>query len=326
MILNGILVRSIIVGAWSFVKSKLPPEGRRKLGTFLGRMAQKPLITSLVRWYDQRSVDAYLISFPKSGRTWLRLMIGRVLEKHLGLTDPKIMERILELETLAPLHPDVPKIRVIHDDEPEWKKPDELVQSKANYKNAKVILLVRDPRDVVVSIYFEHTKRVGHYAHIMQQVDSLKQYAERIKPYEGDLPSFIHESVGSFDTLIRYYNIWEANRYLPKDFLLVRYEDIQTNTKKELKRVLEFLGVKSVRNEVIEEAVNFASFKNMRQMEQNRTFKSDRLTPTDQQYQESYKTRKGKVGGFTEYLNQEDIDYLNSKMEENLSYFYHYKP
>ncbi|NEO10385.1 sulfotransferase domain-containing protein, partial [Moorena sp. SIO3I8] len=41
---------------------------------------------------------------------------------------------------------------------------DELVQSKANYKNAKVILLVRDPRDVVVSIYFEHTKRVGHYA------------------------------------------------------------------------------------------------------------------------------------------------------------------
>ncbi len=90
-------------------------------------------------------------------------MIGRALQQQFQLSHPNINEKTLLLEPLAELHPDVPKIIVTHDNDPHWKKPDELELSKNKYKNTKVIFLARDPRDVVVSAYFEQKKRVSFW-------------------------------------------------------------------------------------------------------------------------------------------------------------------
>lgn len=242
--------------------------------------------------------EVFLISFPKCGRTWLRLMLGRAIASHFELQHPNILPLMLELEPLAHLHPKIPRIRVTHDDKPQWKRPDQIVESKDIYKDAKVILLVREPKDVVVSSYFQKKKRRNAYL--------------------GDLSTYVREEVGSLDSLLKFYNVWAENYHIPQDFLLVRYEDIHINPRKELWKTLLFLGLSQVDNKVINEAVSFANFYNMRQLEEAGSF-SARLRPINPHDQESFKTRKGKVGGFTEYLKQEDIDYINSKVKEVLS-------
>ena len=259
-------------------------------------------IKPLRLWFAEKSCDAFLISFPKCGRTWLRLMIGKAFEEHFNLGNANI----LELHQLAALHPDIPKILVTHDDGPQWKMPDDLVESKKKYKNKKVIFLVRDPRDVLVSSYFQKKKRRNKY--------------------NGELFDYVHEEVGSLESLLRFYNIWARNRDIPKDFLLVRYEDMHEDPKRELRRVLDFLDLKEVSNDVIAEAVRFTSFENMRKMELADKFKSTRLRPLDKEDKESYKTRKGKVGGFIDYLSRENIEYINRKMNEELSSLYKYRP
>lgn len=241
-----------------------------------------------------------LISYPKCGRTWLRLMLGRIFQTHFGLTDANL----LELDELGQLNPNIPKIWVSHDDKPQWKKPEELVTSKEEYKDKKVIFLVRDPRDVVVSNYFQKTKRR--------------------EAYNGSLSEYIYEPLGSFETILKFYNIWAENRTVPQKFLLVRYEDIHNHSQSELGRILEFLGLSGVTEQIIRETIEYASFENMRKMEVENTFDSPRLNPLNPTDPTSYKTREGKVGGFVDHLSREEIEYLNRRMKESLSDFYGY--
>ncbi|NEN88672.1 MAG: sulfotransferase domain-containing protein [Okeania sp. SIO3H1] len=245
--------------------------------------------------------DFFLISFPKCGRTWLRLMLGRVLQTHFKLKNTNL----LELDKLRQLDPDIPKIWVSHDDEPQWKNPEELITSKAEYQEKRVIFLVRDPRDAIVSNYYQKTKR-------------------RLA-YNGSLSEFIREENGRFTTLIRFYNIWAENRNVPQDFLLVRYEEIHRDRQKELRRVLHFLDLPEIADALIAEAGEYASFENMRKMEVENQFKSRRMSAVDPGDINSYKTRRGKVGGFKNELSTADIDDLNRIMQKSLSVFYGYQ-
>lgn len=270
---------------------------------------------ALRRWYAHYHTDVYLISYPKCGRTWLRLMIGRAISRYFRLPSD---EEILFLRTNRRFHPAVPRIRVIHEDRPMLKPPQELNRDKSHFRSKKVIFLVRDPRDVIVSSYFESRNRSRLFAPNPYEKPSL--------PFEGSLHEFIHRSAGGFDTLLTYYNIWAQNRSRPAAFLLVRYEDLKADPHAQLRRVLDFLGLQGIPDEIIEEAIQFASFENMRRMEAEGRFSSPLLQPADKSDQETYKTRKGKIHGFRDYLNHEEIEALNKKMKDQLDPFFGYTP
>ncbi len=51
-----------------------------------------------------------------------------------------------------------------------------------------------------------------------------------------------------------------------------------------------------------------------------------KLRPGDRNDEESFEVRKGKVGGYVEYLSADEIESLDRKMAETLSDFYGYKP
>lgn len=278
------------------------------------RMKIKSLFpAAFLRWYANKNTDVYLISYPKCGRTWLRLMIGRAASTHFNLLDD---EKILFLEWDARRYPTLPRINVFHDDRPMLKTPQELSTNKTHYKNKDVIFLVRDPRDVMVSSFFEKTTRAGLFGD--------NPYENRSSDFQGSLDSFIKQDVGSFDTILTFYNIWAANRNVPKRFLLVRYEDLRANTPDELEKVIFFLGFTSMKRQTINEAVEFSSFDHMRKMEAEGTFATSMLKPADQTNPESFKTRKGKIGGYKEYLNDDQIKYMNEKMRNTLSDFFGY--
>lgn len=267
----------------------------------------------LLRWYSHARIEVYLLSYPKCGRTWLRLMMGKAIALHYALPEE---EDILFLRTNRRVHPDVPVIAVIHDDSPMLKTPSELQVSKERYRNKKVIFLVRDPRDVVVSSFFEVKKRgkiFGDNPHENRQVT-----------FEGELEDFIHHPVGSFDTILKYYQIWANNQHIPDGFLLIRYEDLKSNPSSQLRRVLDFAGLDAISDEEIAEAVSYASFDNMRKMELERQFNSGILNPGDPSDPDSFKTRAGKISGYHDYLTKEQITELDSLVAQNLPTMYGY--
>jgi hypothetical protein len=263
--------------------------------------------------------DVYLVSFPKCGRTWLTLLIGRALQQHFGLT----RANPLKLRKLCDRREDLPKIAPTHDDLPQWKRPDELSEDKSRYLGRKVIFLVRDPRDVLISNYFQKKKRVKPSKRFFFFTKPGREW--RV-PFEGELGDFLHHDVGSFDSILRFFRIWEEQRYVPDGFLLIRYEDLHGDAAAELRRVLDFVGLPGVSDDVVREAVEFASFDNMHRMEQRQQFRQGKLKPADAGDADSYKTRRGKVGGYVDYLSEDQVADLNRRMRETLPPFYRYEP
>jgi len=273
------------------------------IGFRLRTLVRKSLLARWVykrRW--NRSADVMLISFPKAGRTWLRVMLSKSICLHCGIDSEN---RLPDLKELSQTVSTLPRIKPKHDDKPQLKTSGELVNVKTEYAGVKVVLLIRDLRDLAVSTYFQMTRRE--------------------KRFTGSLGEFIRCHRGSVETMIRFYNIW-ADRYQdPLDFLLVRYEDLHADTKGELKRVVEFAGIHNMADSILSDAVDFARFDNLKQIEKKGRITAKRLGWTDKNDPESAKVRKGKIGGYADYLDAADIQWVTERMEQDLSPFFGYR-
>jgi len=252
----------------------------------------------------QRDGAAFLLSYPKAGRTWVRLMLGKVLAEHYDLEAP--FEDVMALDRLHSCRPGVPLILPKHDDYPQLKTPSELVVCKDEYRFSRVILLVRDIRDLAVSAYFQMSKRRGKFG--------------------GTLSDFLHNERGGVSTMIRFHNIWAQQRHQARGFLLVRYEDLHRDAERELRRMVDFLDLGQVSDETLSRAVEFASYQNMRKRETGPASAAgpNRLDGGSLSDPESLKTRKGKVGGFADYMGPEDAAWLTTRLEQELDPMYGY--
>lgn len=268
---------------------------RRLVGRFL-TPDQKGVL--LRRWnalhprtqLEQLRAEVFVLSFPKCGRTWLCVMVGRALQQHYGVEVPSL----LELGDFGDKHRDIPHIFVAHDDDVGFKRPEQLSPTKRRYRRKKVVLLVRDPRDAIVSYYFHQTKRQRFF--------------------QGSLAEFVRQPRGGLETLMRYYRIWNDNRSVPRDFLLVRYEDMKRDPAGELRRVLDFMGLSAITAAEIDDAVAFASFDNMRALEEKDALGSRKLRPGKPGEFTTYKTRKGAVGGFVEHFDGATLAHVDGRM------------
>ncbi len=268
----------------------LTPRGRLKAALESGPLGQRVL----ARYFRPRPWDAFLISYPKCGRTWLRAILGKTLILHFRLRAADA----LDLRKIADLKPGVPRIQVAHSGRPQFKTPSELQIDWQQFEGSRVLLLVRDPRDVVVSNYFQATRRESYFS--------------------GSMAEFIrHERYGA-GTLIRFMNLWLSDGSRSHAFAVLRYEDLQSDTFAATRRVLAFLGLEEVEDAVVKTAVEFAAFDNMRRIERTRGSRSFRLKPGDPNDPESFKVRRGKIGGYADYLSREDIRFLNEKIDSDL--------
>jgi hypothetical protein len=235
----------------------------------------------------------WVLSYPKSGRTWLRVMIGRVFVHHYRLSEDQIFDE----KTMA-LAAGLPPVDFSHDEtsNSEGRHIDNLSPTKESYAGKHVLLLVRDPRDVVVSCFFQATRRKSRY--------------------EGDIHTFIRSETHGIKKIIRYFQIWETNQSVPASFTLLKYEDMHNDSQTSLRSALNFMGAADVPDELIEEAIEFSSFEKMKEMERSNSLKNKKLRPGDKNDPESFKVRKGKIGGYEEYLDDDDIAYCGEALRE----------
>ncbi|WP_018860774.1 sulfotransferase domain-containing protein [Thioalkalivibrio sp. ALJ3] len=237
------------------------------------------------RWRRWRA-DVHIVSYPKCGRTWLVVLLSKALELHYGIR----LRKPLRLRGYCKPWRDIPYILQHHDGGPEFQYPEELDTDKSAYARKKVVFMARDPRDVLVSSYFQKTRRNANY--------------------EGTMDDYVHERRGGIETIVDFYSIWARNRHVPEDFLLLTYEDLHADTAGELRRVLDFMGIHGVSDTVIAQAVEYGRFDNMRQLEASNAMGSSALAARDQDDSDSYKTRKGEVGGYREYLDGKSLQHV----------------
>nr|WP_301289179.1 sulfotransferase domain-containing protein [Natronocella acetinitrilica] len=245
-----------------------------------------------------RNADVHIVSFPKCGRTWLCLMIAKALEYHYGVT----VNRPLKLRRFRQKVPGLPLILQHHDGGPEFQRAEALERDKSLYAGKKVIFLVRDPRDVTVSAYFQKTKRNINF--------------------EGSIEEYVYHPVGSIETNIAFYNIWAENRAVPSEFLLMTYEDLHEDAVRELRRAFELLGVDDISDETLQRAADECSFDNMRKMEATNALGSGRLAPRDAKDETTYKTREGRAGGYVKHLKPKEIAHIDKLIDERLDDLY----
>jgi hypothetical protein len=179
--------------------------------------------------------DVFIVSYPKSGNTWMRFLIGNYLTGNEC--------------SFENCHRITPDIHMNPDRCREIDRP-RFIKSHAPFQPQypKVIYIVRDPRDIAVS-YFRYRQKIGKRSRDASIQDFLDDFFDGVGPY------------GAWDDHIRSW--LNADTRL----LRVRYEDMLDDAASEFRRVLQFIPVE-IDDEALVAAVEASSFSNMRKMEE----------------------------------------------------------
>lgn len=241
-----------------------------------------------------------VVSYPKSGRTWLRVMLGYLYCDALGLPidQTSVFKIFFQLDN-TPL----PRIGFTHAGTGTYKHqiiasvPFTALNNKIPFEFAcnKVIFLVRDPKDILVSLYF-HTV-----------------YRDQI--YAGDISDFVHDERFGIEKILRFYHIWHNFKWVPLDFMVISYEEMHQDVISVLHRIIDFVEFPGITDRQILAAAQFGKFENMQKLERQ----SDSYHPLgteSPENPESFKVRKGKIGGYTEYLDKQDIQSIDDIMHK----------
>jgi hypothetical protein len=261
----------------------LPKGQKKKLERWLrGREEFKKL---------QRA-DWVLMSWGKSGRTWLRVMLSRAYQVKGDLPS----NELLDFDNFRVQNDQLPAVFFTHNNylrnyTGNW-------DSKVHFQGKRIVLLVRDPRDVAVSQFFQWQFRMR----------PNKKFINDYPPHGAEIDTwdFVLDQEAGVPRIVDYFNGWARAIAELGDVLIVRYEDMRTDPVAVLARVLEFTGT-AVTAEQVQEAVDFAAFDNMKKMEQDKFFKGSgaRVKPGDEKNPQSFKVRKAKVGGYRDYFTDE---------------------
>lgn len=236
----------------------------------------------------------YGVSYPKSGRTWLRAMIGRVLCGRTGLSDSRVLDT-RKLTAAAGL-----PILKWHHGGGSLKNPcppHDALTFDRRFEGKAVIFMMRDPRDTLVSSYYQSLKREGSF--------------------EGEIGEFVRSSERGILKWIAYHNLWHASRPKLRAFHLVRYEALHADPCTELRHVLEAMGLSNATHEELAAAVEFARFDNLKRLESSTRVRASALRPADPSDPDSFKVRKGRVGSYRESLREDDVAFIEDALRRN---------
>ena len=197
-----------------------------------------------------RSDDVFLVSYPRSGNTWMRFILGSLI--HNVDVNFDNMERYF---------PDIYRNTC---SQLESLKNPRYLKSHEPYDNRyqKVIYIVRDPRDVAISYFY---------------------WMLKFNKYKGEINGFLDLffdpdgiSYGRWDD---HYKGWIKNaNKVNRGVLFLRYEDLLDNTIDNIKTILNFINI-NIDNDVIHNAVKSSTFSEMKNKEncasaQNPLFKA----------------------------------------------------
>lgn len=237
--------------------SGLTTRANRRLGHFLIR---------------DRADDRYIYSYPRSGSTWLRTILANIIDPATEANP----ERRFAL---------IPGVSVRNARRIGRLESPRLLKSHGRYMGPvpRAVYLVRDGRDVLVSMYHKRITRPGH-ADKIDFADFCRRY------FRGDLGERWDRSVMSW---------LEGGRAAMGDALrVVRFEDLKADLPSHVRELARFLSIEAD-EERIAAALDKASLERLRESERSRV---GELAPDRSVY------RGGKVGQWRDMLTGELLE------------------
>ena len=233
--------------------------------------------------------DIFLISYPKSGNTWVKFLLINVLinnkELKEDLSFKLVDETIPELGRDNLMKPwkfkSLPRFIKSH-----------LAYKKVFFGNNKALLLVRNPKDVMVSYY--------HYVQ--------SNYGRN---FQGDFSEFIRSKKFGIETRILHQISWQT-----KATATIKFEDLKKDNASTLDTALKKLGV-NIDEKTFIKSYEDASFNKMKELEKG--------PKRYNEHKPDYKfVRKGTSNQWRDYFNQNDLDYYNSLLEKYKGLYLNY--
>jgi len=220
--------------------------------------------------------DTFIVSYPRSGNTWTRFLIANLLHPDQAVT-------FTDVERLIPDIYAQPKRLLNRIPRPRFIKSHEYFDTR--YR--KVVYIVRDPRDVVISSYHFYRKQrnvpegypLESFVNDFIEGSAFRNYgswAENVgswvAPWQSRVGSVSRHpgDASPFGSWGENVAGWMAARQGSKDFLLLRYEDMLERPERELAKIATLLGVEATA-ESLAAAVERSSSDRMRLIEQEQT-------------------------------------------------------
>lgn len=192
--------------------------------------------------------DIFLVSFPKSGNTWTRFLLA-------NLRFPNEPATWTNINRLIPDPTGTPKREFDRMPRPRIIKSHECFDPRY----PRVVYIVRDPRDVVVSQYHYHRK--------IRKI-------EDDSPIEKFVTRFLAGETCPHGSWGQNVSTWLYTSEGNSRFLLLRYEDLVADTARELAKVAAFLRL-DVGPQQISQAVERSSADQMRKLEKAQPNKNE---------------------------------------------------
>lgn len=245
-----------------------------------------------------RHADAVLISFPKSGRTFVRAMLSRLFQRRFGINERKL----LDFAMLQAAPPEVPRLLFTHAGD-AMRTADEIAFDPNDYTHCSVVLLARHPADVAVSRY--------HHLKHRSRDRARRRLAEQ------PLDAFVWSEQGGIPAIVRFMNQWAQLARRRNRVGIVRYEDFLDDPRSTLASLSRMIGLE-VSTSDIDDAAEFGSLNSLKQREREGYFQSSRLKAARQGDEASYKVRSGTSGGYRDRLQPENVGRIDAFVAANL--------
>ncbi|HEU4719534.1 MAG TPA: sulfotransferase domain-containing protein [Bacteroidia bacterium] len=261
---------------------------QRIFGTTASEKKTSPLSCSF------REDDVFLVSFPKSGNTWVRFLIGNYVTR--GGMD------------FSNGHLFMPDIHFNPEQMNELKTRPRFLKSHNPYTPdySRVIYLVREGRDTAVS-YFHFLKK-------MKSISPETTFSEYLE-------NFFFAGRSPYGQWNAHVFSWLRDHRVPH-LLLVKYEDLLVNAREELRKMVVFSGL-AVDEKLLDLAVERSSFASMKE-DEKRNSDSLRKLGHDMPAEDNSIVRSGKSNSWREVFSEAEnekfirlygdaLDYLGYK-------------
>mgnify|MGYP001819260650 FL=1 len=259
-----------------------------------------------------RRANFLIIGHPKSGNTWLKVMISRLYQLRYELPESKL----INTDEFARKIPEIPRLAATngyYSYEGEVGKLLAVGAPDNPLRHTPVLFLARNPIDIAVSWYHQFTKRQSR-----AKQELINHFIDHpIDRRKVEMWEFVRHSDIGLPSLIEYENTWARNVQALERGMLVKYEELRAEPVPTLQRITQLMG-EDFSEEEIRSAVEWGSFENLQKLEASGTFSQGGMKLVNAGDPSTYKVRRGKVGGYREDFSPRQVAELEALVRDNI--------